>query len=392
MRNYCIQNTKWQNSGSELDEIVNNIKKSEKIILYGDKKGVDEYLSENITKTQFLVEGGICYSDGTQSSASKLDVIETKEVPMNAVIICVERERKKYIQAKELFEQMGYKENETFFQGEVINKILDLYENSRLVVDRIEIFLTSYCTLNCEKCIAYIPYFKKKFHTPLELLKKDLDILFAGGIDYINKLKLLGGEVFLYPDLTEYLEYLFKNYSDKFKEVRVGTNGTIFPKDDILMVLKKYDVIVDISDYTKAVPDRCRLEEVAEYLKNAGIRYDIKRTGEHWLDMGFPEFTRVGENEEQIEEHFHKCAMFCRNFYDGKLWFCCSNFAAVQSGLFPPNENDYFDLQKEYSKKELLEYEIGYSKLGYTTFCEVCQGCSDEANHHFVEPAKQCGR
>ncbi len=59
--------------------------------------------------------------------------------------------------------------------------------------------------------------------------------------------------------------------------------------------------------------------------------------------------------------------------------------------MFPIDENDYFDFKKEFSKKELLEYELGFSKLGHTTFCAVCRGCSDEVNPFHVEVAQQIG-
>ena len=116
---------------------------------------------------------------------------------------------------------------------------------------------------------------------------------------------------------------------------------------------------------------------------------DIKRTGEQWLDMGFPISKPEGKNEEMLRKHFEKCAMFCRQFADGKLFYCCSNCAAVKAGLYELNENDYFDFAENFNRKELLEYELGFSKLGHTSFCSVCQGGSEEANPWHVEVAKQ---
>lgn len=104
---------------------------------------------------------------------------------------------------------------------------------------------------------------------------------------------------------------------------------------------------------------------------------------------GFPMRENVKNDDKELHEHFYKCAMFCRDFYDGKLFFCCSNFAAVRAGLFPANENDYLDFSQEFDKKVLLEYELGYSKLGYTTFCKECNGCSEEVNQRHVPVAEQ---
>lgn len=275
-----------------------------------------------------------------------------------------------------------------FISGELFSMIYDVYREKRIRLDRIEVFLTSYCTLNCEKCIAYMPYFRHKFHVSLENLKQDADILFSK-IDYVFKIKLLGGEGLLYPQLIQYIDYLHDNYGEKIGSIRIGTNGTIFPNQDILEMCKRDNVTLDISDYTIAIPERCKIEEVKQLCIENGVSYDIKRTGEQWLDMGFPGNIPEEKNEEELREHFHKCAMFCRQFNNGKLYFCCSNFAAVHAGLFPENENDYFDFNREFTKKELLEYEVGYSNLGHTTFCAVCRGCSDEANPLHVEVAKQ---
>ena len=53
------------------------------------------------------------------------------------------------------------------------------------------------------------------------------------------------------------------------------------------------------------------------------------------------------------------------------------------------NPNDYIDLCNNVDKRDLLKFELGYSKIGHTTFCHVCQGCSDEANTNYVSVAKQ---
>jgi len=61
----------------------------------------------------------------------------------------------------------------------------------------------------------------------------------------------------------------------------------------------------------------------------------------------------------------------------------------VQAGLFPADDNDYLDFRRELSKTEILEFEVGFSPLGHTTFCGVCRGCSLEANPLQVPVARQ---
>lgn len=389
MRNYSIHPTVWENKGHELDELA-RIMLNEKNEYYviGSKEEIERfYRRTGRYAEQFsaflLSECGLLDLNGVSASLEE-------EVPIkdNTVIICATTNRAKYELVRDIWKEKGIIENQRFFQGEIFSMVYDVYVRNQIRIDRIEIFLTSRCTLNCEKCVSYIPYFHEKTDMPLEQLKRDADLLFQK-VDYIYKLKLLGGEGLLYPHLIAYIDYLHDNYGGKIGTIRIGTNGTILPDEDILAMCRRNHVTLDISDYSVAVPDRCKLSEIKELCYKYGVAVEIKRTGEQWLDLGFPNVTGSQKEEEALREHFHGCAMFCRQFAQGKMWFCCTNFAAVCAGLFTGNENDYFDFEADFSKKELLEYELGYSHLGHTTFCNVCGGCSEEVNSRHIEVAKQ---
>lgn len=376
MRNYSIHDTVWKNRGHELDEIAkamfgNNIQ----YVLFGNDEEIEEF--ETRTNHELKTIKSIMHEE-------QLEAFINDEIR----IVCLYKNHIKYEKCRKICKDFGLLENVQFFQGEVFQMIYDVYKKDEIKLDRVEIFMTSMCTLNCEKCISYIPYFKHQVIVPLDVLKKDIDILFSN-VDYVYKLKLLGGEGFLYPYLIEYVDYIYENYHDKVESIRIGTNGTIVPKDELIQMCLRDNVTVDISDYSQAVPELSKLDLVTEILEKKGVNVDIKRTGEQWLDMGFPMKILEKRDEETIKEQYEKCAMFCRQFSDGKLFFCCSNCAAVKSELYSLNENDYFDLNKDFTKKELLEYELGFCNLGHTSFCEFCLGGSDEANPYHIEVAKQ---
>lgn len=376
MRNYSIHNTVWKNKGHELDALAEKMLNADmKWILVGNQNEKDEFQRRTNCELNVLDE-------------EVLEDIEDIGKITDIGIICVNKDRVLYEKTREEWTRAGIKENDRFFQGEVFQMVFDVYKHRQIRIDRIEIFMTSNCTLNCEKCVAYIPYFKHRVVTPFETLKQDIDLLF-GKVDYVFKLKLLGGECFLHPDLIAYVDYIYSNYHEQIGSIRIGTNGTIMPSDEIVSMCKRNEVIVDISDYSRAVPKLNKLEAVKKKMLNSGVMVDIKRTGEQWLDMGFPDSRSKIEDEDELKLHFEKCAMFCRQFADGKLFYCCSNCAAVKAGLYELNENDYFDFKEDFTAKELLEYELGYSSLGHTSFCSVCQGGSDEANSHHVEVARQ---
>lgn len=382
MRNFSMKNLAWKNPGHELDGIAAKITGDKKIVLVGTAKEVEAFVDKNKE-----IEVKVLVLKDYNEPLTELKALYGYEAEY--IVVSATTNRASFdVLDRDLCGEHEYELNNNFFQGEVFSAIWYVYKRNKVYIDRIEIFLTPCCTLKCEKCIAFIPYFKDKEPTPLRLLKEDADLLFAKA-DYVRKLKLLGGEGFMYPYLAEYIDYLYENYHDKIGEVRVGTNGTIKPKEKVLECCKRHNVIIDISDYTNAVPNLCKLEEMTNFFKENGLEYDVKRVGEQWLDMGFPSVKNIKNDENELHEHFYKCAMFCRDFYNGRLYFCCSNFAAVRAGLFPDSQNDYLDFRQDFDKKVLLEYELGYSKLGYTTFCKECNGCSEEVNQRHVAVATQ---
>lgn len=390
LRNYSIKDMIWKNKGHEFDKYAEMILDNrKKVVACGNNSEINEF-HQRVGK--YLADDAYeCIIDETDDVEKNMYYEDCIQKIDNAIIVCTYKERKKYEKFLNYWIQRGFVENISFFQGEVFEMVYEVYARDYISIDRIEIFLTSCCTLNCEKCISYIPYFKKQTITPLDELKADVDLLFKK-VDYVKKIKLLGGEVFLYPYLIEYIDYLYKKYGNRIGSIRVGTNGTVFPSSSVLEMCKRNHVTVDISDYTEAVPNICMLEEVKKVCEDNGVSVDVKRTGEQWLDMGFPNNIPGKKSEKELREHFSKCAMFCRQFREGRYYYCCSNFAAVVANLFQENTDDYFDFHTEFTKKELLEYEIGYNRIGHTSFCNVCRGCSEEVNSLRVEVAKQITR
>ena len=380
MRNFCLPDTRWKNRGHELYALGDRLARPAYYLVGGESEIV-QFRQE--LAGEILIRGEV---RSRRPCGGPVPAEDSAAPPARPGIglICVSRAREDYEANAGFYRGLGYTENENFFQADLFRAVFFFHKYGQIRLDRVEVFLTSHCTLNCEKCIAFIPYFAKPWHAPLAALKQDLDLLFSK-VDFIYKLKLLGGETLLYPRLAEYLEYLAR-YRRRAGTVCLGTNATLLPSPRIMEICRQNDLTMDVSDY--AAPG-CRLEEVLALLKRHGVRYDVKRTGEQWLDMGFPANPARFPSGPEAAAHFHRCAMFCREFYDGKLWFCCGNFAAVQAGLFPAHENDYLDFRREIPKSEILEFEAGYSPLGHTTFCRVCRGCSPEANPLEVPVARQ---
>jgi organic radical activating enzyme len=103
----------------------------------------------------------------------------------------------------------------------------------------IEYSVSDSCTLKCDNCTHFSPYFKTYFPT-VESYEKDITAL--ANVIRVRKLRLLGGEPFLNKNILDFIE--IGKRSGISNQVGVCTNGTLYKKisDDIFKKLDYLDV------------------------------------------------------------------------------------------------------------------------------------------------------
>jgi len=142
-----------------------------------------------------------------------------------------------------------------------------------------------------------------------------MDIL-LDKIDRLYRLKLHGGEVFLNPELSNIINYA--NSLKKVKSVRITTNGTIIPTQEILDALRRSKVVVQISDYD--LPNSKKTELISLFQRN-GISLAYLKD-QKWKDMG-----KVYKRDYS---RFNQCSVRrCTSLFDGKIYICSR--AAIMS-------------------------------------------------------------
>lgn len=292
-----------------------------------------------------------------------------------------------YLEIAGALRQKGLKEDFDFFDSKRFAGIFTYYRLHQLRVDRVDFSITERCTLRCEKCNMFMPFYPAPKHTPLAALIEDIDILFQW-VDRVNMLNLLGGEPFLYPHLDAVLEHIEQHYRDRINKLELFTNGMLTPAGHVLDRIKRCRAKVQITDYTPVFDYRENLERFCSALEKHGIEstyYPLEK----WLDFGFPQNPH-SLPEEQLEDFFVKCAAPFRGVYMGRFYYCHLNTSAVRAGLIPEDSRDYFSLKNfmPERKKELLEYDLGFSDLGYCTLCRQCRGC-EGVNSLKTEGGKQ---
>lgn len=377
---------KWENQYHEFDKIAECLcDKSAEYYLWG---------TANIAENMFRLCGAEIKIIGAVDSDKKRwkqriggVTIEEPDIlnPESGYIVLVTTSA--YMQVKEILLKKGFEENVNFFDYFIFHQIYQLYVHNKLYSRRIDISLTERCTLKCRKCNMFMPYFNSPADISEKSVMEQIDQYFKL-VDFVESFNLLGGEPLLYTPLAKIIEYIGKKYREKLEHFKIFTNGMILPDKELVEQIYKYDVEVQISDYTAEVPYRKRLDQLITLFNETGIKYYIARTST-WGDFGFPENPN-NVSEKDLISFFENCKAPFRGLYNNRVYFCHLETSAIRAGLYTDNENDYFDLnQKDKNiKRKFLEFDFGYSANGAVSFCKVCRGCYPQ-NKLSVPSAKQ---
>lgn len=268
--------------------------------------------------------------------------------------------------------------------------ILLFYKYNKVFLDTISMIVTEKCTLRCKNCAIMLPYLKVTEDASLVQLKEEADQLFEWA-DFIGNFTITGGEPLLRRDLCELIAYIGTRYRDRIGSFKIITNGMIKPSDSLLFVMKKYDVAVEVSDYTIAVPKIKQrvLNHVSLYQKS-GINTYFLNSGK-WVDFGF-ENVENSYSDNQAIQFFGYCHTRCRGYVSGKLLYCINAYFAAKALDKEDDGNNVFDIKhlpmNDENRAKLIEFDQGYSKQGYLNMCQHCNG-TVEINRHYIEAGEQ---
>ena len=306
------------------------------------------------------------------------------------------------INAMKKLSAYGLKNGEDFFGHrcflDIYLPIYAAYNCGKVYHKGIVIAPTRKCPLNCKHCLNFMPYVEKPTDDDISDVKEDLDRLF-GCIDYMRLLSIVGGEIFLYYAHKELFKYVGEKYRNQIQELTVTTSAILeVPDDETLELLKKYDFIVNISDYRRTLPNLANnYSKWIEKLKEHGVQF-VQIVDHDWLDLDVFRKEDMWKTEEERIEHFDACCIPWNFYREGKLWSCSWAGLAVSAGAKEENPCDYFDLHSctgqgfdKAKSKELMEFGMGYSEKGYSEMCSKCNG-NVTINAFSVPPAIQASR
>jgi hypothetical protein len=376
---------KWTNKGHEFDHIWMNHKElaHKKIFLfgagnYGKKLGA-------VLKKFDLLEGYIDNdvhlqgSELLEKTILSLDEYICKHDENVKIVISVSKQYlpdiEKQLESYHLKYRQDYWLYDEFVQ--VVFPVLLTYCYGKTYMNLAQIVLTERCSLKCKKCAhACYNVDNKATDTPISDAFKSADCFFTY-IDYIDEFVLIGGEPLLYKQLAEVVGYVGQNYRGQMGIYSITTNGTIVPSKEVLEECKKYGVLFRISNYSKTLPRlKDSYKRLMDKLDEYGIDYILSDPDAEWIDYGF-DYLDKPYDPASLTQMFDNCHTPCREIRGSKLYYCVMARSISDNMKFNEGREDYLDLESltgENYKKELLEFNMGYSEKGFLDMCRRCHG------------------
>lgn len=369
---------------NNLNKLSDDWKDINSIILYG--AGIVSRICQNLfekvdVSIPFIIDGDVNKQGKTWNGIPIFSYYEAKgQIGKQKIVIMTAHTA--YNEISSFLKEQGMVEYKDFCA--IGQFICEWFWNVRGMncLYHVDMTITTRCTFRCKKCNMFIPYYKEQRDCTFEELKNNVDLLFSR-VDYIVYFALLGGEPLLNPALKDIIQYIGETYREKCGRLAYVINGSLIPSDEILGLMKKHDIHLLISDYTKEIPYQDRLMQLKAKLDEYQILYDI-RYSQLWADFGFPVMP-VKRNEEQLKEHLMCCHPEWNGLNDGKFYYCNISWSAEKSGHFKLNDNDFIVLEDIDASDRNACHTIAELSRGTSSFCRVCGGCgSDNTNYVLV--------
>lgn len=183
----------------------------------------------------------------------------------------------------------------------------------------LEFHIADHCNLNCKACSHYSSLVKEPHFTNLEQFTRDFERLHEF-IDDIGKIRILGGEPLLNPEVDEYIKLSRRLYPQAV--IRVVTNAILLPKmpESFFETLRKFNAGIDISFYP---PLESKMPEIRRLLEEKRVSFNVSP-----LIKSF-KVRLVTKPHNQPRDVFLQCPNTnCNTLYRGAIAVCSRCFPA----------------------------------------------------------------
>ncbi len=217
----------------------------------------------------------------------------------------------------------------------------------------LEFHIADQCNLNCKACEHYSALVNKPKFPIYEEFEKDMEQLHKF-IDDIGRIRILGGEPLLNPEINKYIILARKFYTQS--DIVVVTNAILLPNmpKDFFETLRQQNVGIHISFYP---PLESKMESIKNLLDSEAIRYRVEDEPAEFFTC-----KQTLKKHNQPLEIFMQCFQaHCNNLYEGKIASCFLPFTTKYfNSYFQKNlpEDGAIDLYDENLTTEILKERL----------------------------------
>lgn len=139
-------------------------------------------------------------------------------------------------------------------------------------LDYLEISINDFCNLNCKGCSHFCNLVKDRQFPDFTNYRRDF-LQLKKLISHIFKIRIMGGEPFLNPELPKYVTMIREVYA--FSDLRICTNATLIlkQKEDVFNVIRENKVMLDISVYP---PLFNQMDKIIQKLQSLQVAYNYE--------------------------------------------------------------------------------------------------------------------
>lgn len=261
-------------------------------------------------------------------------------------------------------------------------------------VNRTVLNVAGVCNLKCKNCLAFIPYYEKKWIMGLAEAKITIKNYFDV-VDSVGTFTITGGEPLLNQEIAKILWETNIYRAQIRNNIDFVTNATIVPAEDVLnfFAQNRDHARIILSDYGPELS--VKMDEIRALLDERNITYRVSKfVGDDmyfdgWID--FSDHSLKWDTIESRDANARKCIHGAGKYFvinDGEIHRCSRSYWRIKNGIIPKVEGEYCPINDStLSIEEKRNILNGMMKQTSVTSCGYCVGLVNGVKR--VKPAIQ---
>lgn len=220
-----------------------------------------------------------------------------------------------------------------------------------MILDYLEIHLADHCNLNCKGCGHFSPLSEEKF-TDFITFRKDF-IRLKELFDNIFKIRLMGGEPLLHPDVLIFLEFTRFIFPDA--RISLVTNGLLLPMQSEIFWEKCFrnNIVIEITKY----PIKLDFESIEKKGGSSLVKIEIGEMKTHF----YKGINIEGNSDPSTAFHSCQLKFKCPFLKGGKIFICAFPalvhvFNKYFAQSIPLKKEDSIDIYDNINASDILDF------------------------------------